>query len=390
MRILIINDVYEKIGGTEIYVHNIVTALKKAGHEVFFFSFGKTSFSDNNTLVCKESSALLKKIYGLTINLLAYSQLKKFISRINPDVIHLNNIDMHIATILLACRGKKLVRTIHDFGIVCPNIPLSCVIKKDLSECEGGMGVKCIGRGCIPIIKYPFYRFLFGLKYHLMKKYVKLYIAPSKKLIKYLECAGFEKVVYLPLLIDVKLHKKTPAKKINKLLYVGRLEYNKGIIQLLDTSKLLKDNKIDFSLNIIGEGSLKKYAERFISENKLDNVKIMGVVNHDRVQSYFREMDILIFPSIWMEQFGIVGIEAMANSMPVIASNRGGITDWLIDGYNGLLVKPGDTAELYFKIKKLIQNAQLYKKLSTNCYKFVKNYPNDKEHIKELLKIYKI
>jgi glycosyltransferase involved in cell wall biosynthesis len=89
-----------------------------------------------------------------------------------------------------------------------------------------------------------------------------------------------------------------------------------------------------------------------------------------------------------MEQFGMVGIEAMAKGMPVIASKRGGITEWLVGGYNGLFARPADPKSIAEQIQKL-EDESVYRKIQKNCVDFVRNYPSEEKHVQKLEQVYK-
>jgi len=81
-------------------------------------------------------------------------------------------------------------------------------------------------------------------------------------------------------------------------------------------------------------------------------------------------------------------IEAMSYSKPVIASNVGGITDVVIDGYNGILVKDNDPEALAIAIKKLVQNKDLSKKLGENAKKSIDERFNWDKIVSKLINIY--
>jgi glycosyltransferase involved in cell wall biosynthesis len=82
-------------------------------------------------------------------------------------------------------------------------------------------------------------------------------------------------------------------------------------------------------------------------------VRFYGWVERERLSELFARSSVLVLPSTWNEPFGLVGLEAMAHARPVIAFDVGGIQDWLLDGYTGLLVKdigPGPLASAILRL----------------------------------------
>ena len=164
--------------------------------------------------------------------------------------------------------------------------------------------------------------------------------------------------VMIPAGVDVK--KFTPKIKIEvntkvKLLFVGRLVNQKGIDVLLDALYKL-DSKNLWSLNIVGDGPLKEILNESVFRLKLENnVNFLGWKDRNDLPSIYKENDILILPSR-DEGMPNVMLEAMASSLPIIGSRVSGMDQVIINNKNGLLVKPGDSDELHYAIKKLINN----------------------------------
>jgi glycosyltransferase involved in cell wall biosynthesis len=71
----------------------------------------------------------------------------------------------------------------------------------------------------------------------------------------------------------------------------------------------------------------------------------------------------VVVPSLWPEPFGLVGPEAMAHGLPVIASRVGGIPEWLADGEVGFLFEPGDVQGLADRINRLLFDRALARRL---------------------------
>ena len=139
-----------------------------------------------------------------------------------------------------------------------------------------------------------------------------------------------------------------------RLGYVGRMEPEKGILTFLDVLKLLAGSDCDFRASIIGYGSEMDHTLEFIRRMGLENkVTVIPGVPQKELGSYYRDMDLLIFPSLnQAESLGLTGIESMACGTPVVGSNVGGIATYLIDGVNGFLVEPGNPQQIVEAVKR--------------------------------------
>lgn len=150
--------------------------------------------------------------------------------------------------------------------------------------------------------------------------------------------------------------RKWQSHEVLKIGYVSRITKGKGWDTLLDALKILIDRHIGFQTVFAGFGV---DSSRLISLTHAEvfrgKVQYMGPLGHDKLPTFFQSMDLFVFPSKECESLGLIGLEAMANSIPVIGSNIGGIATYLKDGINGFLFTPGNPVELADKIEKFIQ-----------------------------------
>ncbi|WP_288854471.1 glycosyltransferase family 4 protein [uncultured Bacteroides sp.] len=133
--------------------------------------------------------------------------------------------------------------------------------------------------------------------------------------------------------------------------FVSRIVYGKGwdlFIQVLN--KLLKQNSHIRGI-IIGDGDEVTNLKSLLSSlNMKDKILYIEGVKHSELKRYYSAMDLFIFPSFLLESLGLVGLEAMACGTPVVASEIGGIKDFVIDEFNGFMFKPKDISDLEYKI----------------------------------------
>ena len=182
--------------------------------------------------------------------------------------------------------------------------------------------------------------------------------------------------------IDKKIDKKI------KLLFLGRINNNKGIYDLLNViskNKEFYNNKI--TLAIGGDGETVKL-KKFISKNKLEKiVAFYGWTKAELKNKLLLESHIMILPS-YNEGLPITLLEAMSYSMPLISTHVGGISRILNHKENGIVVKPGDLYMIDNAIKYYIDNKDKIAIHGENSYNIVKDfYP--KTVLNSLLNIYK-
>jgi len=128
------------------------------------------------------------------------------------------------------------------------------------------------------------------------------------------------------------------------ILYVGRLIPAKGVDTLIRSAPHVFDVLPDAKVIVVGDGP---YCE--VLQSLADQLGITSRVDFAGTQRdvspFYRKADVAAVPSLY-EPFGIVAVEAMAASLPVVASNVGGLADSVVDGVTGWLVPPGDPEAL--------------------------------------------
>ena len=118
-------------------------------------------------------------------------------------------------------------------------------------------------------------------------------------------------------------------------------------------------------------------------------IEFTGWVEKLKLDSLLSDTDLLVFPSVWPEPFGLIGPEAGAHGVPVAAFASGGTHDWLSDGINGHLA-PGDppTVEgLALAIIACLHDGSAYSKLSANAVQLASRFELS-NHIAALSKIF--
>lgn len=137
--------------------------------------------------------------------------------------------------------------------------------------------------------------------------------------------------------------------------FVSRLDKNKGWDVFLESVNYLKLQGHKIKAIVVGEGKEKNNFLKKVRDIGLqDHIIYLGKKSHDELPYIYNAMDLFVFSTKLHESLGLVGLEAMACSVPVIGSNIGGLTDYIVDNYNGYLFEPGNSKQLVEKIKAFI------------------------------------
>jgi glycosyltransferase involved in cell wall biosynthesis len=191
-------------------------------------------------------------------------------------------------------------------------------------------------------------------------RFQRLYFC-SKALRKLTAAAGFEvmhgAVIYPP--VDTaRFHgdPKPADQPIRKLLWVGRLGGDKGVMTALKAMLLLR-GKVDAELHLYGKGDAEYTAslQAFAKEHQLPVV--FSSAGTDQMPRIYREHDALLFTSEWPEPFALTPLEAMASGTPVIGTTTGGSREIFRHGDNALTYNAGNAGELAERILQLASNA---------------------------------
>ncbi len=171
---------------------------------------------------------------------------------------------------------------------------------------------------------------------------------------------------------DFYKREDTCQNKPIELLYTGRFDLQKGLVELVEATAELIAKKIDVRLNLVGwENDSTKPVEKLLIE-KSKKLKIEEtVIFHGKktigieLNKMYQMADIYVLPS-YHEGFPRTIWEAMANSLPVIATKVGGIPAYLTDKKNVLLINPKDTKQITKAIETIINRKELRQKLIKN------------------------
>jgi glycosyltransferase involved in cell wall biosynthesis len=349
MKIALVNNLYYPYnrGGAETFIKQMIADLKAQNHEVFLI----TSEPRNKKEKIKNTEGAeirsyhfpshyynlatwpnpLKVIWHFS-NIFSFAKttaIKKVLSQEKPDLIITHNL-MGLGFLLPQAIKKLKIRHehyLHDIQLLYPSGLLIWGQEKIID----GLSAK---------IYQLFTRAFFSSPAKI--------VSPSRWLLDEHKKRGF----FINSEIEVK---RTPEENNNNyaadkpaknFLFVGQIEEHKGILFLIKTFVSVLATKPELKLTIVGDGSLLLEAKK-LAESK-EQIEFMGRLSPSPIKSLMEKSDCLLIPSLCYENAPMTIYEAHAASLPVLASNIGGIPE-IINNHDRLF-KPGDALDLKDKI----------------------------------------
>ncbi len=142
-----------------------------------------------------------------------------------------------------------------------------------------------------------------------------------------------------------------PELRRPRVLFVGRLAFQKGVMTLVDAAARLRE---DAEVVLVGDGPDRAAVEARVAALGLrDRVRLTGFRPHDEIPAVLRHGDVLVLPSTY-EELGSVLVEGMHAGLPIVGSATGGIPELVRDGVSGVLCPPGDAAAFARAIDALL------------------------------------
>ena len=338
----------------------------------------------------------------------------ELLERERPDVVHFQQL-LHLSAGLVGVareRGIPTVATLNDYWPLCARVQL---IRPDGVRCPNNMGLGCLvcvkekdygriesARSLFPVLQplvlhggdllerlmrppsVKVTRF-FQESRVLLKRRLRgwrevrdrqpyvlgqlaqtdLNIAPSRFLRdRYLESGAFDphRFVYSDYgmrtdpLRDVG--EKTPSEGVVRFGFVGSLIWYNGIDVLVEAVELLDDERAVLEVH----GDFRPETDEFqarLRDRAGPRVRFRGRFDNNRLAEIYRDLDVLVVPSVWFENSPITIHEAFLLRTPVVTSDIGGMAELVEDGVSGLHFTAGDAHSLAKALRRFLDEPEL-------------------------------
>lgn len=315
MRLLHLTDRLTARGGAHRHLGGVLDWLVQRGHEVHLAA------GEVGPAPCP-----VHHVPGMEARTAAPVDLESLFDRIRPDVIHLHTV-VNPVVLEWAASHRSLI-TVQDHRYFCPG---RGKWTRHGEVCRDAMTAS-VCESCF--LERGYFEDVLGLTSRRLEAVRRLRIVVlSHYMKKELTAAGAaaDRVHVVPPFVH-GLDLEAAADGPPCVLFAGRLAEHKGVHDAIDAWRRAR---LDLPLVAAGTGPLRE-------ELEAAGARVLGWLDPPALSRAFRRARALLMPSRWQEPFGIVGLEALAMGVPVVAWKSGGVGEW----HPGPLVAWGDVDAL--------------------------------------------
>lgn len=340
-------------------------------------------------------------IRGLSLKHLGFDPVSfmhsyRLFKKIRPDVVHIHRTVTLTLSPAMAARLLKIpvVATVYDYFNFCP--------KETLVDNEGGNCrhpdnadcVSCMGlSGIRGFLKKPFVKIRKRLFMSFLKNAVFHVLSQSSFEILRSYGIGKERISKILQVFPLKCREGASAVQRGLILYVGWIQERKGLHVLLKAMPEILRAYPDARIIAIGAVNRDAYFDiitKLIVDNGLSgHVSILGKKDYAEVSRYMHEAHVVAIPEQWENMSPVVLIEAMCFGRPVVASNIGGIPEFIVDGENGLLSAPSSPPDFAKKIVTILSDEDFARGLGEKARRHIVRLMDEQSIIAEYKKLYR-
>lgn len=178
------------------------------------------------------------------------------------------------------------------------------------------------------------------------------------------------------------------SKNEKTIIYLGRLHESKGLFEIIEACRVLKNEGFEFQFKCFGAGALKHFFTAEMSQILGDKFYFGGVIAGAKKWNELAKSDIFLLPSRYGEGLPMAMLEAMAANCVVVVADVASVRAVISDGENGLMVEPYNTPQIIEKLKFLLSDRADFETLRRNARRTVEDNFAFTDYIAKLEKIY--
>src|SRR3989344_1948394 len=293
----------------------------------------------------------------------------KAVDDFKPDVIHVHHASLlsWVASLLKSIYGISYVVSVHGTCLMAATIDLRYVSQTRLALERAEFIVPVSGDTRRWMFK------IFGRRLNWKTKVIT---------------GGIDLKTYSKSGPVTLIEGKYGLKGKRVVLFSGKLTKIKGVDYLIKAAP-----KIKAEIYIMGDGEERQNLEKLAEDMELKNVHFLGYFDKERdaeLKMFYRRADVAVFPSVWDEPLGLVILEAMASSTPVVASKKGGIPLAVKNGQNGFLVRARSSKQIAEAVNKILNNSELRARFAENARRTAEEKFSWKLIAGQFVKLYEI
>lgn len=384
--IIHINDKVRSAGGVEVYLSHLQHILNSDGFHSSWISLQR----EGSTVRMIDAERPAEEFFSHVDEFSEY-----LTDREEPPIYHVHSLSDPVLMSTLFATGK-VIRTMHEPRLFCPG--QGKFWRTDEAVCSLPCGLHCAWHAyqkkCSNRHPKRLFAALRNTQYEITTaaKQYSYIIANSHWVASQGIEAGLpeQKIRIIPYFTPIIEPSPLSQCKPPRILFVGRLTREKGLHYLIDALSKIHTSLDAVHLDIVGDGH-----ERAVFEDKVEQLGIRerctfyGWLDRQQINERFDASTVVAFPSIYPEAFGIVGIEAMMRSRPVVAFNTGGVSDWLKHDVNGILVPLKDTPKLSSALHTLCTQPDYAAALGKAGRAIALSHFTSKHHLSALTNLYR-
>jgi glycosyltransferase involved in cell wall biosynthesis len=401
LRILICSSFFPPyyLGGAELIAYKQAKTLQQMGHDVRVFS-GRLAGQwfrphrvthENRAFQITRVSLSAQDISGTSWDVNSpdiRSEFCRALDDFTPDVVHFHNIVGLSMGMIDECYRRRIptVMTLHDYWGICFK---NTFLKNNGNICKQG-GLVCLDcremlAGRLPLPSPVRHAHLL-----LALRQVDRLITPSRYVAAQYAAHGIpsDKIMVIQNGIDVENFAPGQRSTAGLTLgFIGHLGKHKGLDVLLHALSLMDASKV--RLLVVGTGEDAEQLQTYCRERGLDPyVTFYGHVENHRIATIYHQIDVLVVPSVWPENSPVTITEAMASSIPVIASDVGGIGELVEDGVTGYLIPLGDSLAIVDRIGRFLARPELLRTMGERALAKIQAYPMQQQ-VERIVDVYR-